>query len=98
MKHKTKYRTMQLSYAEIERLAEAWSRDADIAKKIRTFLEMFGPSGNDLVVDFFNWAKKEHGATVKCSVIVDDTNSTHMEYEARFKREEDELAFTLRFR
>lgn len=92
-----KLKRKQLSYKELERLAEAWSRDPDIARKMCIFLKQFGPSGSDSVNDFFKWVKREHGVSVECATWTDPDATLHMDYQAKFASEEDELAFTLRF-
>lgn len=94
-----KLKGKKLSLSELNRLAEAWSKDPEIARKTCSFLQQFGPSGSDLVHDFFKWVKKEHRASVKChQTETPDGEACRIDYYASFTNEEDELEFTLKFR
>lgn len=96
MRQKSKSKPLSLN--EIERLAEAWSSDRVLAQRMRNTLEQFGPGGSDLLTDFFWWIKNEHKALVSAHQWMDCEGTARVEYAVKFNSEEDELAFTLRFR
>jgi hypothetical protein len=88
-----------LSSAEIERLAEDWSRDETMSRRLCVFLEQFGPSGSEIVEDFFKWVRIKHNGIVTYHQMTNPTQDEHTSsYTIEFPEEIDEVAYTLRFR
>lgn len=89
----------ELSMNEIERLAEAWSLDKATAKRIRIFLQEFGPSDSDLIFDFFKWVKTEHGGLVTYHMPGDPREiEQYANYTINFVNDMDKVAYILRFK